>query len=240
MIDVINNNLLDIIVEDVISDECISDLDEVIFSIETSIDYYQFANLLKNRYGHYSNKLNDEEKKCVSNYLSNIKENVDELDFLIFLIEKKLLEENTDSLSEGRIIALEFKNFWMFFSIACKKCIDDPIAKFVDHTGYFERFIITTEQQKKACAFCLEGFELDSDHFSRKKTYNLDLFLHSIRSNKTMRKKKKNIHRVLKQTKKIMRINKMAHRNRSFNIFMGKTYLIPDQFVNIVINDFID
>ena len=233
----INNKLISVIIEDITADDCADDLNEALFSNDNNIDYDKLLSLLESRYEYYSGKLTDEEKKVVHDYLCSVKDSKDELEYLIFSIENKLSED--DSLPKEKIISLEFMAFWMLFSIACKKCVDDPTAKFNDHSNFLERFVITTDQQKEALLVCQKGFEMNSERFSRRKTYNLDLFIPTIRSNKNIKKKKKNIHRVLRRTRKIMQINKIAHRNNSYNIFLGKTYLLPDQFVKNVIDEFI-
>lgn len=238
MMNMIDNKLINAIVEDITGDGCADDLNEALFSNDKNIDYDKLLSLLEFRYEYYSGKLTDEEKEMVRDYLCNIQDNENELEYLIFSIENKLSED--ESLAKEKIIALEFTAFWILFSIACKKCVDDSNAKFIDHSNFLERFVITTDQQKEAFLLCKKGFEMNSKRFSRGKTYNLDLFLPTIRSNKNIKKKKKNIHRVLRRTKKIMQINKMAHRNNGYNIFMGKTYLVPDQFVKTVINDFMN
>ena len=226
------------VIEDIM-ENAKDELETLIFEEERTVNQNKFVELLRKRYETYKDNLDDEDRKIIYDYLTTL--NKKEIDYLLFLIEDHLCSsEGKDDLDPDKIEQLDWDCFWFPFSIACKKCINNPTAEIVNREDYFKFVQITTSQQREAHITCVEGFGMDCRKYTRQSLYCLDQFMHPIRYSKSIKRKKKNINRVLRRTKKIMQINKLAHRNGEYNIFIGQTQIVPEQFVKYVINNFIE
>lgn len=154
--------------------------------------------------------------------------------FLIKLREK-LISQIIDDLGKPynsfAIESIDGSVFWLMYVVAIKKCIGTEYATDrLECKKYFDTIPTTLNQyQTDAHKDCLAYFNMNVNVFSLKKTPQLRLFLHRFHSkNKTLKTRKKNLRRVERRAKKIIQVNKLAHRGKS-KIFSNGRYLVPGQ-----------
>lgn len=234
---VLERECTDIIIQDAISDDNVDRLLDVLFSKEEGINNVELISFIKERASMYSSKYDIDTNKNITEYIDQLSADNCKQESFILQLGAELSGQITSSQSE--LTKLNYRLFWSMFAIAEKKCIGSPTVK-ITNTSYFKMFSPLTSEQEKAHTFCINAFNLNADSFSLKKDSNLRLFLHPFHSkNKKLRTKKKNLHRVLKTTKKIMLVNKINHRKNSYNIFSGKSYIVPEQFTKLIVDLFL-
>lgn len=234
----LEHEYLDIIIQDAIGDDNVDRLLDVLFSKEEGIDSEGLISFIRERALMYSSQYNLDTNKKIAEYIEQFSGDNSKQEKFLRQLGVALSSQITQSQSE--LTKLDYITFWSMFAIAEKKCLSSPTAEITDFVDFFEMLPPLTEQQKKAHDFCVKVFNCNADSFSLKDNTSLRFFLHPFHSkNKRMRTKKKNLHRVLKTTKKIMQINKINHRKNSYNIFSGKSYIVPEQFTKIIINLFL-
>lgn len=228
----------DIIIQDAISDDNTDRLHDVLFSRGDGIDNEKLISFLRERASMYSSKYDIETNKCIAEYIDQLSTDNCKQEHFILHLGAELSHQVTHFPSE--LTKYDYMVFWSMFAIAEKKCIGLPAAKITDIQNYFKLLSPLTQQQENAHTACIKYFNLNADSFSLKQNPQLRLFLHPFHSkNKKLRTKKKNLHRVLRPTKKIMQINKINHRKSSYNIFNGRSHIVPEQFTKIIVDLFL-
>lgn len=235
---VLGHECADIIIKDAISDDNADRLLDVLFSKEKGIDSVELISFIKERAAIYSFKYDIDTNKNIAEYIEQLSTDNCKQESFVLQLGAELSSQITPSQSE--LTKLNYIVFWSMFAIAEKKCIGLPNVEITDIPYFFNMLPPLTSKQKDAHNSCIKAFNLNADSFSLKNNSLLRLFLHPFHSkNKRLRTKKKNLHRVLKTTKKIMLVNKINHRKNSYNIFSGKSYIVPDQFTKIIIDLFL-
>ena len=235
---VLEHECSNIIIQDAISDDNVDRLLDVLFSKEDGIDSVELISFIRERASMYISKYDIDTRKSIAEYIDQLSADNCKQESFVLQLGAELSSQITPSQSE--FTKLNYMVFWSMFAIAEKKCIGSPTVKITDIPNYFKSLSPLTQKQENAHTACIRAFNLNADSFSLKKNSQLRLFLHPIRSkNKKLRTKKKNLHRVLKTTKKIMQVNKINHRKNSYNIFSGKSYIVPEQFTKIIVDLFL-
>lgn len=228
----------EIIIKDAICDDNIDCLFDVLFSKEDGIDNVALISFIKKRASIYSSEYDADTNKNIAEYIDKLSTDNSRQESFVLKLGAELSTQITSSQSE--LTKLNYMVFWSMFAIAEKKCIGSPTAEITDLSNFFDMLPSLTQNQINAHTACIKAFNLNADSFSLKANSQLRLFLHPFHSkNKRLRTKKKNLNRVLKTTKKIMQVNKINHRNNSYNIFSGKSYIVPEQFTKILVNLFL-
>lgn len=232
---VLEHECTNIIIKDAISDDNVDHLLDVLFSKEKGIDSAELISFIKERAVIYSSQYDIDTNKNIAEYIDQLSTDNYKQESFVLQLGAELSSQITSSQSE--LTKLNYMIFWSMFAIAEKKCIGSPTVKITDIPYYFNMLPPLTTEQKKAHTSCIKAFNLNADSFSLKKNSHLRLFLHPFHSkNKRLRTKKKNLQRVLKNTKKIMLVNKINHRKNSYNIFSGKSHIVPEQFTKMIID----
>lgn len=235
---VFDHECVAIIIQDAISNDNADRLFDVLFSKEEGIDSLKLISFIRERAAKYSSNYDIDTNKNIAAYIDQLSTDVGKQESFVLQLGTELSRQITPSQSE--LTKLNYILFWSMFAIAEKKCIGLPNVKITDTQSFYDLLPPLTAKQKKAHNSCIKAFNMNADSFSLKNNSSLRLFLHPIRSkNKRLRTKKKNLHRVLKATKKIMSVYKINHRNQSYNLFSGKSYIVPDQFTKMIIDLFI-
>lgn len=235
---VLEHECIDIIIQDAISDNNVDRLLDVLFSKEDGIDSVALISFIKERASMYSFKYDIDTNKKISEYIDQLSTDNSRQENFVLNLGAKLCSQIPSSQSE--LTQLNYMVFWSMFAIAEKKCIGLPTVKITDPSNFFKMLPPLTPNQENAHTACIKAFNLNADSFSLKANSQLRLFLHPFHSkNKRLRTKKKNLNRVLKTTKKIMQVHKINHRKNAYNIFSGKSYIVPEQFTKMIVNLFL-
>lgn len=235
---VLDHECTGIIIQDAISDENVDRLLDVLFSKEDGIDSVALISFIKERALVYSSKYDSDINKNIAEYIDQLSTDNSRQESFILQLGAELSRQITSSQIE--LTKLNYMAFWTMFAIAEKKCIGSPTLEITDLPIFFKMLPPLTPKQEDAHTACIKAFNLNADSFSLKTNSQLRLFLHPFHSkNKRLRTKKKNLNRVLKTTKKIMQVNKINHRKNSYNIFGGKSYIVPEQFTKMIVNLFL-
>lgn len=233
----LSQNQMSILLNDINSEDNFDRLFDVIFSNDYIIDHNLLVSFLQERYSVIAPSLSDGDKESINTYINELSSDLDELNYFLIKIQRLLIDPDEHSL----MLRLDHSAFWTFFAISIKKCVSSPSSKIENTEDYYSQVTTNTSQQEKAHQKCIAAFNLNSDKFSLRTDPMLKLFLHSFHSrNKRIKTRKKNLHRVLKKTKKIMQAKKINDRtNSNYNIFIGKTYIIPEEFAKYIVKRFI-
>lgn len=229
-----NQECINLLIQESISDKNADQLFEIIFDKDLQVDTKKLLAFLYDIADSLEGELT--QKTDTKNYVKVLEDTDDELDYFLLKLRDALISPE----SKAAFSKLDYTLFWNMFAIAEKKCIGAPYSSIDDEASFFSQVIVDTSEQKKAHKECINGFNMDSDRFSRATDPMLKLFLHPFHSkNKKLRTKKKNIHRVLKTTKRVMQAYKISHRHDSYNIFVGKCYVVPDDFTKYVVKTYL-
>lgn len=232
----ISYDQMKILLDDISSEENFERLFNIIFADDHLIDKELVISFLQERVNVIESSLNESDKESIKNYIKKLRNDLDEFDYLLIKIQETLINPADQYL----LLRLDYSIFWTLFSISIKKCISSPLSQINNVNDYYSQVTLDTPQLRKAHKECIDAFNLNSDRFSLKTDPMLKLFLHSFHSkNKKIRTRKKNLQRVLKTTKKVMQAKKINDRlNPRYNIFEGKTCIVPDEFTKYVIKYF--
>lgn len=234
--EMIRDSILTRLVQEIVNDTYADQLFNAIFTVETGIDSKIVIELLQKCLLLLKEELSADDYEYAGEYLAALPSNNQEMDYILLKIAGAL----TVGVDEKDWATITSKTFWSLYAIACKKSISMPKVVFENPKAYYSQVSTDTRQQQKAHEICLNAFGMDACRFDVKTMPGLKVFLHPIRSkNKKIRTKKKNLHRVLRTTKKIMQAHKIAHRNDSYHYFMGKSHVVPEEFTRSIVKNFL-
>lgn len=219
---------LDTILDVITSDANRNSLLEVLYADDLSIDKSMLLNYVK---------------ECMSSVIDNkilkliqrLETTGDEYTYFIIRLQEKIVSQITDDLGKAysaiEISSIEYFTFWAMYAVAIKKCIGiEHAEKNLSSSLYFQAIPgELNESQRNSHNECLDSFNMNANKFGLKRTPELRLFLHSFHSkNKSLKTRKKNLHRVERRAKKIVQVNKLTHKGKT--MFSNKRYLVPGQF----------
>lgn len=234
--EMIRELILTRLVQEIVNDTNAEQLFDAIFIEETGIDSKNVIEILQNCLLSLKGELSVDDYEYASEYLAALPSNNQEMDYILLKISGAL----SAGVEDKDLATITSKTFWSLYAIACKKSISMPKVVFENPEAYYSQVSTDTRQQQKAHQICLNAFGMDACRFDVKTMPGLKVFLHPIHSkNKKIRTKKKNLHRVLKTTKKIMQAHKIAHRNDSYHYFMGKSHIVPEEFTRSIVKSFL-
>ena len=236
---VIDTTTLDIILNTITSDDKKNGLLDVIYANDLSIERSDLIKYIRESMNPISTK---EIEECI-NLLDTV---YDHYAFFLVKLREKLVSQIVEDLGKDYnffdISSIDNFTFWAMFAIAVKKCIGSEYANTtLSPSTYFSKILINLNQyQKNAHDDCITSFNMDANTFTLKNTPDLRLFLHSFHSNnKTLRTRKKNLHRVERRVKKMVQVSKLAHNGKSKVMFSNGRYMVPEQFATIIENLYI-
>lgn len=228
-------NTLDYILDKITSDESRNNLLDALYTDDSDIDKSAFLGFVRTC-------LESDASAEVMEYIEALDSESDEYAYFLVKLQDKLISQINKDLGKDydtiRIACVESFVFWSMYAIAIKKCIGtEHVTDVIEESEYFganseplNRF--QTESHRE----CLRKFNMDAGKFTLKNTQELRMFLHKFGSkNKSIRIRKKNLHRVERRAKKIMQLNKLVHGGKSKSMFSNRKYLVPGQFANIIL-----
>lgn len=223
------------IIYDLLKEENIEEALKVIFSYDGTLNQDSIVELVNKRFNDYKSIINGDFPNTIEKYIDRMQRNSSARELFIARFTKILTEE----IEAGQLIMLA-RSFWLLFPIAIKKCIKSPRVIY-DKDKYLACINSTfgpelNRHQIDAHEECITSFNKNSDDYTFDSFPLLKVFFisHSIRPYKRARAKKKQIHRVLRRTKKIMITYKMID-SPFAQLFENKVYLVPDQFAKTII-----
>lgn len=223
------------IVYDLLKEDNIDQALEVIFSYNEALNQDSIIELVNKRFNKYRSTINGDFSNAIEKYINKMQRSSSARELFITRFSKILTEE----LDAGQLMMLA-RSFWLLFPIAIKKCIKLPEVIY-DKDEYLDcinnvfgpglnRHQMDTHEE------CITSFNKNADDYTFDSFPLLTVFFksHNIKSYKRARAKKKQVHRVLRRTKKIMITYKIID-NAYAHLFDNKVYLVPDQFSKTII-----